>query len=68
MTLRRCAAHAACAQGTSADPRPQAYKKMALKWHPDRHQDHKEEAQEKFVEVRKVFLGLGRRTDLFAAL
>ncbi|EPQ49759.1 DnaJ-domain-containing protein, partial [Gloeophyllum trabeum ATCC 11539] len=32
-----------------------AYKKMALKWHPDRHATDKESANEKFVEVRSQF-------------
>ncbi|KAL4243708.1 hypothetical protein ABKN59_010950 [Abortiporus biennis] len=35
-----------------------AYKKLALKWHPDRHQDDKEEAQRKFVEVQDAYTSL----------
>lgn len=33
-----------------------AYKKLALRWHPDRHQEHKDEAQEKFVEIKDAYL------------
>ncbi|KAI0091034.1 hypothetical protein BDY19DRAFT_677620 [Irpex rosettiformis] len=33
-----------------------AYKKLALKWHPDRCQDNKEEAQQKFVEIQAAYL------------
>lgn len=32
-----------------------ACKKMALKWHPDRNPDNKEEAQRKFQEVAEAF-------------
>ncbi|KAI0342705.1 DnaJ-domain-containing protein [Trametopsis cervina] len=33
-----------------------AYKKLALKWHPDRHQENKDEAQSKFVEIQDAYL------------
>mmetsp|Transcript_24275 Transcript_24275/g.26968 ORF Transcript_24275/g.26968 Transcript_24275/m.26968 type:complete len:348 (-) Transcript_24275:126-1169(-) len=32
-----------------------AYKKQALKWHPDRNQDNKEAAEEKFKEVSEAY-------------
>lgn len=33
-----------------------AYRKMALKWHPDRNPDNKETADKKFKEVSGVYL------------
>ncbi|KAI0955632.1 hypothetical protein AcV7_006246 [Taiwanofungus camphoratus] len=35
-----------------------AYKKLALKWHPDRHTTDKEEAQQKFIEVSEAYRAL----------
>ncbi|KAH8100962.1 DnaJ-domain-containing protein [Cristinia sonorae] len=35
-----------------------AYKKLALKWHPDRHQEDKEIAQEKFIEIKDAYTTL----------
>ena len=32
-----------------------AYKKLAIKWHPDKNQDNKEEAEEKFKEVNEAY-------------
>ncbi|CAE8686638.1 unnamed protein product [Polarella glacialis] len=32
-----------------------AYRKSALKWHPDKNQDKKEEAEEKFKEIAEAF-------------
>ena len=32
-----------------------AYRKLALKWHPDKNQDKKEEAQEKFKEIGEAY-------------
>ncbi|CCM03605.1 uncharacterized protein FIBRA_05743 [Fibroporia radiculosa] len=32
-----------------------AYKRLALKWHPDRHTTDKEEAQQKFVEINEAY-------------
>lgn len=32
-----------------------AYRKMALKWHPDRNQDKKEEAEQKFKEINEAY-------------
>ncbi|KZT67959.1 DnaJ-domain-containing protein [Daedalea quercina L-15889] len=31
-----------------------AYKKLALKWHPDRHTTDKEDAQQKFIEINEA--------------
>ena len=36
----------------SADQIKTAYKKLALKWHPDRNTDNKTQAEAKFKEVR----------------
>lgn len=38
-----------------------AYKKMALKWHPDRHATDKESANEKFVEVYEAYRTLRKQ-------
>jgi DnaJ-class molecular chaperone len=32
-----------------------AYKKLALKWHPDKNKDNLEQAQKKFVEIYKAY-------------
>ncbi|KAH9831553.1 uncharacterized protein C8Q71DRAFT_291271 [Rhodofomes roseus] len=32
-----------------------AYKRLALKWHPDRHANDKDEAQQKFIEVNEAY-------------
>lgn len=32
-----------------------AYKKLAVKWHPDKHIDNKEEASEKFKEISQAY-------------
>lgn len=32
-----------------------AYKKKALKWHPDRHKDNKEEAEKRFKEINEAY-------------
>ena len=31
------------------------YKKLAVKWHPDRNQNNKEEAQQKFMEIQEAY-------------
>ncbi|EDO43846.1 predicted protein [Nematostella vectensis] len=31
------------------------YKKLAMKWHPDRHRDNKEEAQKHFMEIQEAY-------------
>lgn len=36
-----------------------AYKKLAIKWHPDKHTDDKEKAQEKFKEISAAYAILG---------
>jgi len=33
----------------------QAYRKLSLKWHPDRHQKNKDKAQEKFIEIGEAY-------------
>ena len=32
-----------------------AYKKLAVKWHPDKHPDNKKEAEEKFKEISEAY-------------
>ena len=32
-----------------------AYRKLALKWHPDRNKDNKKEAEEKFKEISQAY-------------
>ena len=32
-----------------------AYRKMAMKWHPDKNQDNKTEAEEKFKEISNAY-------------
>ncbi|TFK49643.1 DnaJ-domain-containing protein [Heliocybe sulcata] len=39
-----------------------AYKKMALKWHPDRHSTDKDLANDKFVEVYEAYRALTKKT------
>ena len=36
-----------------------AYKKLAVKWHPDKHVDDKKEAEEKFKEISEAYSVLG---------
>ena len=39
----------------SSDDIKKAYKKMALKWHPDRNPDNKTKAEEKFKEIAEAY-------------
>ncbi|GFO36347.1 Dnaj homolog subfamily b member 6, partial [Plakobranchus ocellatus] len=32
-----------------------AYRRLALKWHPDKNPDHKEEAKKKFQEISEAY-------------
>ena len=45
--------------GVSKDATPdeirKAYKKLAIKWHPDKHVDDKKEAEEKFKEIAGAY-------------
>ena len=42
-------------RNASADEIKKAYKKMALKWHPDRNPSNQKEATEKFKEISEAF-------------
>jgi DnaJ-class molecular chaperone len=44
-----------------------AYKKLALKWHPDRNRDNQEEANLKFQEINKAYnvLSDGRKRQIY---
>ena len=42
-------------KGASDDEIKKAYRKEALKWHPDRNQDKKELAEKKFKEVAEAY-------------
>lgn len=39
----------------SLDEIKKAYRKLALKWHPDRHSDGKKEAEERFKEINEAY-------------
>lgn len=45
--------------GVSPDAKPdqikKAYRKLALKWHPDKNQDNKEESENKFKEISSAY-------------
>jgi DnaJ-class molecular chaperone len=45
--------------GISQDASPEeiksAYKKLALKWHPDKNLNNREEAEKKFKEINKAY-------------
>lgn len=42
-------------QGAPAEDVKKAYKKLAMKWHPDRNQDKLKEAEEKFKEITGAY-------------
>lgn len=43
------------ARNASADEIRKAYRKLAIKWHPDRNPDNKEEAEKKFKEIAEAY-------------
>lgn len=42
-------------KNSNAEEIKKAYNKLAMKWHPDRHMDNKEEATKKFQEVAEAY-------------
>lgn len=42
-------------KNANEDDLKKAYRKMALKWHPDRNQDKKAQAEEKFKEINEAY-------------
>jgi len=42
-------------KSASADEIKKAYRKQALEWHPDRHQDDKEAAEKRFKEINEAY-------------
>lgn len=42
-------------KNASADEIKKAYRKLSMKWHPDRNPDNKEEAEKKFKEINKAY-------------
>lgn len=43
------------AKNAQPDQIKKAYRKLSLKWHPDKHQDNKEEANKRFVELGQAY-------------
>uniref|UniRef100_A0A8C9XLI1 DnaJ heat shock protein family (Hsp40) member B6a n=1 Tax=Sander lucioperca TaxID=283035 RepID=A0A8C9XLI1_SANLU len=41
---------------SSADEIKKAYRKLALRWHPDKNPENKEEAEKKFKELSAAFV------------
>ncbi|MEQ2258166.1 DnaJ subfamily B member 6-A, partial [Xenotaenia resolanae] len=42
-------------RNASQDDIKKAYRKLALKWHPDKNPDNKEEAERKFKELAEAY-------------
>lgn len=42
-------------KGANADEVKKAYRKMAMKWHPDKNTDKKEEAERRFKEIAEAY-------------
>ncbi len=42
-------------RGASQDEIKRAYRKLAMKWHPDKNPDNKKEAEEKFKEISEAY-------------
>lgn len=42
-------------KGASADEVKKAYRKMAMKWHPDKNTDKKEEAERRFKQIAEAY-------------
>lgn len=42
-------------KGATKDQIKQAYRKLALKWHPDKNPDKKDEAEQKFKEINEAY-------------
>ena len=52
-------------RGASDSEIKKAYRKLAMKWHPDKNQDNKEAAEKKFKAVSEAYevLTIRRRTS-----
>ncbi|OLP80512.1 DnaJ-like subfamily B member 8 [Symbiodinium microadriaticum] len=46
-------------QGASKEQIKKAYRKLSLKWHPDKNPDNKEAAQKKFMEISHAYEAMG---------
>ena len=44
--------------GASKAEVKKAYKKLAMKWHPDKHKDNEEEAKARFQEIQRAYQSL----------
>ncbi|KAG9476429.1 dnaJ homolog subfamily B member 6 [Eleutherodactylus coqui] len=54
-------------RNVSADDIKKAYRRLALKWHPDKNPDNKEEAERKFKEVAEAYevLSDAKKRDIY---